>query len=110
MIFYSSNLNFDYSESLYKSMESKLSTIIRPIVVEISKSKNGNIDNFGESPGDEQNVANKLFQLYLRVKELADIGLSFRDVEEFQITEYFKWFSNGIDKWSDTSVFSAFSR
>ena len=97
-----------FTELLYKVYDSQLAFIIKPIVLEISKTKEGNIDNFANE--EEEAVAVKLFKLYRELKKFSDYGMEAYGNYEFETKDYSNWFSAGIDKWCKVSVFSAMSR
>ncbi|KAL7046708.1 hypothetical protein ACKWTF_002691 [Chironomus riparius] len=97
-----------FAELLYKVYDSQLAFIIKPIVLEISKTKEGNIDNFANE--EEEAVAVQLFKLYRELKKYSDYGMEAYGNYEFETKDYSNWFSAGIDKWCKVSVFSAMSR
>lgn len=76
-------------------------------MLEISSTKEGNIDNFVK---EEEAVAAKLFELYRELKKFSDYGMEAYGNNEFKTKDYSNWFSAGIDKWCKVSVFSAVSR
>lgn len=96
-----------FSEHLYKVYDSQLAFVIKPIVLEISSTKEGNIDNFAK---EEEAIAVKLFELYRELKKFSDHGLEAYGNYEFETKDYSNWFSAGIDKWCKVSVFSAITR
>lgn len=106
---FSSFLGICLTETLYKAYDRKLTEIIKPIVIEISKSKEGHVDMFSE-PGAEHDVAKGLFELYMRLKAFSDKGMELYPDQNFEMKEYFTWFVDGIDRWCKASVFSALTR
>jgi hypothetical protein len=106
--FSSRNFDFPYGKSLYKAYDLKIAEVVRPIAIEISNTKDCNIDSFFQS--DSKTVAKKLFELYMALKVFSDKGLEFFGDCKFATKNYFNWFSGGIDKWNEVSVFSALSR
>lgn len=103
-------LQFSFAESLYKAYDDGLARIIKPIAIEISSTKSGQIDTFAQT-GDDHGVAKKLFELYMLIKGFSDKGIQcFGSCCEFQLKEYSSWFSGGIDKWCKVSVFNALMR
>lgn len=105
---FSSFYDIKFAELLYKVYDSQLAFIIKPIVLEISKTKEGNIDNFAKE--EEEAVAVKLFKVYRELKKFSDYGMEAYGNYDFETKDYSNWFSAGIDKWCKVSVFSAMSR
>lgn len=97
------------TETLYTAYDKKLTEIVKPIVLEISKSKEGHVDTFSE-PGAEHDVAKGLFELYIQLKSFSDKGMELYSDKNFEMKEYFTWFVDGIDRWCKASVFSALTR
>ena len=91
------------------SYDKKLTQLVKPIALEISNSKEGNIDTFSQA-GDCHGVAKALFELYMEMKKFSDAALLLFTSRDFLTDDYFTWFSGGIDKWCKVSVFSALSR
>lgn len=102
------NSTVSYGLILYKAYDTKVTEIIKPISVEISNTKDGHIDNLTDP--SSKNVPNQLFALYMKLKAFSDKGLELYGGREFGTKNYFEWFSGGIDKWCEVSVFSALSR
>jgi BAI1-associated protein 3 len=101
-------IKFNFSEHIYSIFDSELASIIKPVVIEICSTKEGNIDNFQH---DDQTIATKLFELYRELKRFSDQGLEYYYGEyEFHMRDYSRWFTAGIDKWCKASLFNATSR
>ncbi|KAG5671638.1 hypothetical protein PVAND_001829 [Polypedilum vanderplanki] len=99
---------FSFTEYIYSIYDSQLAKIIKPIVIEICSTKEGNIDNFQK---DDQTIATKLFELYREIKKFSDQGLEYYYGEhDLQMKDYSRWFTAGIDKWCKVSLFNATSR
>lgn len=79
------------------------------MTLEICGTHDGHIDTFSQ-PGDSHKIAKKMFQLYMKIKVFSDKGLELYGNSDFEMKEYFSWFSNGIDKWCKVSVFNALTR
>lgn len=97
-------MSFPYGELLYKAFEFELAVMVKPIVLEISNSKNGYVDK------GENEIGVKLFQLYMVLKSFSDRGIELYGNLDFQMKDYFDWFSGGIDKWNKVSIFTALTR
>jgi hypothetical protein len=94
---------------LYEAYDTKLTELIKPITIEISNTKDGHIDTFSEPKSED--VVKKLFSLYMELKSFSDKGLDFGTTDcDFGTKNYFDWFSGGIDRFHQFSVFSALSR
>ena len=46
----------------------------------------------------------------MELKAFSDKGLELYGDRKFGTKDYFSWFSGGVDKWCEVSVFSALSR
>lgn len=85
----------------------ELTHLIKPIVIEICETKEGNIDNFDKI---EDEVATKLFELYLKLKVFTDNGLETYGNSDLRMARYYEWFTSNVDKWNMVSVFNAITR
>lgn len=103
-VFISSHLNISLSELLYNIYDAQLSNIIKPIVVDIAKTREGCIENFAK---DNEAVAAKLFELYRELKTFSDYGMEIYGNCDFKMNAYPFWFANSVDKRSKGSVFAA---
>lgn len=99
------NLNFNYSECVYKAHTTKLSEVIKPSIFELINNDKLAIDTSQSS--SEKNISKKLFQLYLQLKIFVDLGLQLFDSCDFPTEDYFNWFSCGIDMKSKITIFNA---
>lgn len=106
---FSRHLNFSYAEVLYRTYDVQLTVIIKPLIIEISGTKDGHVDTFYQS-GDAHNIARKLFQLYVKLKAFSDTGFELYGMCDFLMKDYFNWFAGGVDKFCNISVFSALTR
>lgn len=102
-------LNFDYKQHIYKAYDKCLTEALKPVVIEISSSKDGRIDRIF-CAGNENNIAVKLFELYLMLKSFSDWGMEIEGGCSLHMKDYFDWFSGGIEKWSKASIFNALTR
>lgn len=105
-----SHLNFSYSKHLYKAHDEKLAELIRPIVINISASKNENIESFNCPGNASDSVAVKLFQLYMLLKKFSDMGMELYGDCKSNMKNFYTWVSGGLHKWSQVTVFNAITR
>lgn len=84
-----------------------MTAIIKPIVLNICKTKEGNIDNFASS---HEVVAVKLFELYCELKKFADFGVEKFAKCDYDMSDYYSWFLEQITKCGKLSVFSILPR
>lgn len=92
---------------LCNAYDSQLANITKPIVVDISKTKEGNIQNFSKA---NEAIAAKLFELYCELKKFSDYAMEIYGNPELKMNEYYSWFSYSFDKRNSDSVFSAMSK
>ena len=103
-----SYFNTSLSELLYNTYDSQLANVIKPIVVEINKTRDGNIEYFYKST---EAVSTKLFQLYCELKSFSDYGMEICGNGDFKTKEYFSWFSHGVEIRNNSfTVFGAKTR
>ncbi|KAL7046719.1 hypothetical protein ACKWTF_002693 [Chironomus riparius] len=102
-----SYLKIDFLEYIYRIYDSELTVIIKPIVLSICDTKEGNIDNFASV---HEVVAGKLFILYCELKKYADFGVEKYTKCDYDMSEYYSWFLAKISKWRKLSVFSVLPR
>lgn len=76
-------------------------------MLDICNTKEGNIDNYDKI---KENVATKLFELYLQLKVFSDRGMESYGIEELRMGKYYEWFTANVDKWNMVSVFNAITR
>jgi hypothetical protein len=105
--FFLRHFNFSFSEHLYKVYDAELTHLIKPIVIEICETKEGNIDNFEKI---EDEVATKLFELYLKLKVFTDNGLETYGNSDLRMARYYEWFTANVDLWNMVSVFNTIIR
>lgn len=105
--FISRHFNFSFSEHLFKVYDTELTHLIKPIVIEICETKEGNIDNFDKIKDE---VATKLFELYLNLKAFTDNGSETYGNLDLRMARYYEWFTANVDKWNMVSVFNAITR
>ena len=98
---------FSFSEHLFNAYDTELSHLIKPIVLDICKTREGNIENYDKV---ENNVATKLFELYLQLKDFSDRGMKKYGNCELKIGRYYEWFTANVNKWNMVSVFTAKTR
>ncbi|CAG9799484.1 unnamed protein product [Chironomus riparius] len=96
---FASYFNTSLLELLYYTYDSQLANVIKPIVVEINKTRDGNIEYFLKS---SEAVSTKLFQLYCELKKFSDYGMEISGNREFKTKEYFSWFSHGVETRSNS--------
>lgn len=92
---------------MYRIYDKELTAIIKPIVLHICNTKDGNIDNFASS---HEVVAMKLFELYRELKKFTDYGVEKYAKCDYDMSDYYFWFLAKISKWSKLSVFSVMPR
>lgn len=100
-------MNVEFPEFMYRIYDSELTIIIKPIVLNICETKDGNIDNFASS---HEIVAVKLFDLYRELKKFSDYGVENYAKCDYDMSEYYSWFLANISKWRKLSVFSVLPR
>lgn len=96
-----------FSKLVYEVFDANLADKIKPIVLNISKTSNGNIDDFADKSLENPQ---KLFCLYCELKKFADFGLEAYGNEDFKTKYYFEWFIAKVNKSSKISVFNALPR
>lgn len=99
--------NFSFTDHLYNVYDTELSYLIKPIVMDICMTREGNIENFDKI---ENKVASKLFELYLQLKQFSDRGMTKYENCELKIGRYYEWFTANVHKWNMVSVFNAKTR
>ncbi|XP_070501171.1 protein unc-13 homolog 4B-like isoform X2 [Chironomus tepperi] len=105
---FASYANTSLSELLYITYDSQLVNVIKPIVLDINKTRDGNIEYFQKST---EAVSTKLFQLYCELKNFSDYGMEISGNCDFKTKEYFSWFSHGVETRSNSfTLFAAKAR
>ncbi|XP_070501195.1 protein unc-13 homolog 4B-like isoform X2 [Chironomus tepperi] len=96
-----------FPEYMYRIYDSELTVIIKPIVLNICDTKDGNIDNFASS---REIVAPKLFDLYRELKKFADYGVEKYIKCDYEMSDYYSWFQANVLKYIKPSVFNVLPR
>lgn len=109
-------MNYQYAGILYKTYDAKLMELVKPTVIDICNTKIERLDMLDQKDMkhnryEEINMMTTLFELYLLLKRFSVLGSALCPGEmEFQMKEYYDWFSGGVAHWLDISVYKALTR
>lgn len=109
-------LNFQYAGVIYKIYDRKMMELVKPVVVDICNTKIERLDlletkDMKHNRYDEINMLTTLFELYLLLKRFSVLGSALcPGVTDFQMKDYYEWFSSGVAHWLDISVYKALTR
>ena len=91
---------------MYEIYDSQLTTLIKPTVLEICKIK-GCSDNDDEFIKKEEVVIKKLFELYLEIEKFVNYGKQHFVENKFEASQFYSWFSPGVEKFFKFFAFHA---
>ncbi|CAH1712257.1 unnamed protein product [Chironomus riparius] len=109
-------MNYQYAGMLYKVYDKKLMEQVKPVVIDICNSKIERLDlldrkDMKHNRYEEINMLTTLFELYLLLKRFAVLGTALcPGITEFEISDYYEWFTNGVAHWLDISLYKALTR
>lgn len=108
-------MNIKYTAVCYEFYEAELYESFETIITNVCKNlKRIQLpDNHGEGllEKEEVNMGTTLFEVYLVLKPFAQLGATLcPDHDEFRMTKFHEWFTNGVTHWLDISVYKALKR
>lgn len=111
----SRKLNIQYSAVCYVFYEAELAEHFETTITTVCKNlKRIQLpEHSGEKLPEqgELNMGTALFEVYLVLKPFAQLGGTLcPEHNEFQITKFHDWFTNGVTHWLDISVYKALKR
>lgn len=101
---------------IYKVYDKKVMELVKPVVKEICNKKIERLDlldnkDMKHNRYEEINMLTTLFELYLLLKRFFVLGSALcPGVTEFDMKDYYEWFTNGVAHWLDISVYKALTR
>lgn len=116
LLIYFRSLNFQYAGIIYKVYDKKVTALVMPVVKDICNKKIERLDmldskDMKHNRYEEINMLTTLFELYLLLKRFAVLGSALcPGVTDFDMKDYFEWFSSGVAHWLDISVYKALTR
>ncbi|CRK88354.1 CLUMA_CG002131, isoform A [Clunio marinus] len=109
-------MNYQYAAVIYKVYDRKVMELVKPIVQDICNTKIERLDlldskDMKHNRYEEINMLTTLFELYLLLKRFSVLGSALcPGVVDFQMKDYYEWFSSGVAHWLDISVYKALTR
>lgn len=103
-MFYS-EFGFDYRTFVYKNVDENVADFIKsPIIVFCMSERSSNL--FLQTSSEDE----KLFDLYLALKQFSDAGMEIDSGSEFYCLEFFRWFDMNADHTNNCPIYSAYYR
>ena len=94
---------------MYEIYDVQFTALIKPIVLEICKSKCCN-DSDEDFIHQEEAVIKKLFELYRELEKFVNYGKQHFVDNKFETSQFYNWFAPGVDKFFKFFAFHAKSR